>query len=141
MIALRACSWVDTSGVTFGFQYKAQCEPLDCLVVQEFARCRQYLRSRQEASAFEPVGQAVPDLRGGASESDSENVSPGASVTPQSCGSRQGDLSVADCTALWADFPRHLRRSPTPSSTSESSGTTADTFLLEDVSRVSFLPQ
>jgi len=110
-------------------------------VIQEFARYRQHLRSRQEASAFEPIGRAVPDLRDVAPESDAENVSPGASVTPQSCGSRQGDLPLADCTALWADFPRHLRRSPTPSSTSESSGTTADTFLLEDVSRASFLPQ
>ncbi len=107
-------------------------------VIQEFARCRQHLRSRQEASTFEPIGRAVPDLRDVAPESDAENVSPGASVTPQSCGSRQGDFPLSDCTTLWADFPRHLRRSPTPSSTSESSGTTADTFLLEDVSRSSF---
>jgi hypothetical protein len=134
LIALCACSWVETSGVILGLQYEVQCKPLDFLLFRS-------LLDVDSTSAFEPVGRAVPNLRGETSESDSENVSPRASVTPQPCGSRHGDLSVADCTALWADFPRHLRRSPTPSSTSESSGTTADTFLLEDVSRVSFLRQ
>jgi hypothetical protein len=33
----------------------------------------------------------------------------------------------------WADFAHRQRGSPSPSSSSNSSATTADTFLLEDV--------
>jgi hypothetical protein len=38
----------------------------------------------------------------------------------------------------WAAYARRLRGSPTPSSSSRSSATTADTFLLEDVSGFCF---
>jgi hypothetical protein len=37
-------------------------------------------------------------------------------------------------SSQWADFAHRLRGSPTPSASSHSSATTADTFLLEDVS-------
>ncbi len=39
----------------------------------------------------------------------------------------------------WAEFAHRIQGSPTPSSASDDSCTTADTFLLEDVSGLAFL--
>jgi hypothetical protein len=56
-----------------------------------------------------------------------EALPPSSPESPGGCGSdtRGGQ---------WAAYARQLRGSPTPSSSSRSSATTADTFLLEDVS-------
>jgi hypothetical protein len=56
-----------------------------------------------------------------------EALPPSSPESPGGCGSdaRGGQ---------WAAYARRLRGSPTPSSSSRSSATTADTFLLEDVS-------
>jgi hypothetical protein len=98
------------------------------LFLQVFARGQQQLRSRRESTGSDQATQ--PDA---ADASAMESSSRTSSPLPSS------ELSAAGCAVLWEDFPRHLRRSPTPSSSSESSGTTADTFLLEDVSSSVFL--
>jgi hypothetical protein len=54
-------------------------------------------------------------------------------VSPGGCGSAAG-------RSQWEAFAHRLRGSPTPSESSQSSATTADTFLLEDVSGFFFSP-
>jgi hypothetical protein len=104
------------------------------LFLQVFARGQQQLRSRRESTGSDQATQ--PDS---ARRSDAADASAMESSSRTSSPLPSSELSAAGCAVLWEDFPRHLRRSPTPSSSSESSGTTADTFLLEDVSSSVFL--
>ena len=80
--------------------------------------------------------------------SDEENLPPLQDTPPPSCSggsaasppasSAEGCLTVVR-DRQWAEFAHQLGGSPTSSSSSRSSATTADTFLLEDVSDVTFL--
>jgi hypothetical protein len=54
-------------------------------------------------------------------------------ASPDGCGS-------ATSRSQWEAYAHRLRGSPTPSVSSQSSATTADTFLLEDVSELFFSP-
>jgi hypothetical protein len=66
-------------------------------------------------------------LQGTPPSSPEGSVLPSSSVSPGGCGS-------AIRSAQWEAYAHRLRGSPSPSSSSRSSATTADTFLLEDVS-------
>jgi hypothetical protein len=57
----------------------------------------------------------------------------GASVRSSLSALSDGDKTAVEGNR-WEAFAHQLRGSPTPSSSSRSSATTADTFLLEDVS-------
>ncbi len=78
---------------------------------------------------------------------DGENLPPLQDTPPPSCSggaessppaSSSGGCLTVVRGSQWAGFAHRLRGSPTPSSSSRSSATTADTFLLEDVSDVLF---
>jgi hypothetical protein len=97
------------------------------------------------ASLRQQVGD--PAVREVSSFPDQENLPPlhdtpppsgsgGAEPSPRASSSG-GCLTVVR-GSQWAGFAHRLRGSPTPSSSSRSSATTADTFLLEDVSGVFF---
>ncbi len=80
-------------------------------------------------------GELEPDLseEGSLTSEDDDGTSRpdgGSSPLPLS------DDQVPD--GQWADFAHRIRGSPTPSSASDDSRTTADTFLLEDVSSFVF---
>ncbi len=95
--------------------------------LQEFAASR-----RMDCSEAQGVQEAVGV--GDEVQASPQRTSPLSSpVSPGGCGSAAG-------RSQWEAFAHRLRGSPTPSVSSQSSATTADTFLLEDVSGFFFSP-
>jgi hypothetical protein len=92
-----------------------------CLLPQEFAASRQ--RDRGEA-------QGVSGEMGSCAEVQHQLPEARPPSSPES----SGGCGSGARGGQWAAYARRLRGSPTPSSSSRSSATTADTFLLEDVS-------
>ncbi len=91
--------------------------------ISNFSFCLQASASLRQQEGDAATRDALPF-------SDEENLPPLQDTPPPS--SSDGCLTVVR-GGQWADFAHRQRGSPSPSSSSNSSATTADTFLLEDV--------
>jgi hypothetical protein len=111
---------VEDRGETFSLHFLDEVERFFFLS-QEFAASRQ--RDRGEVPG-------VPEEMGSRAEVQHQLPEAPPPSSPESTGGCGFDVKGSQ----WAAYACRLRGSPTPSSSSRSSATTADTFLLEDVS-------